>query len=169
MPCSLSTCTSALCLRELFKGMFAVPSLHTREGVHGFSWSTQCSLWLILTDTSQCLLLMIVLQKLNWLECNSPCSTSASGQYFSWKFLLEQPVIFKKHYIFLFNFFAFLPTLEDLVSSILKYSYFYSAIIRFPYPCPRHWSLMVYAKGHPATHSTRFYVCKHSPICRKAK
>lgn len=73
-----------------------------------FSWNTYYCLWLILTDTSQCLLLMIVLQKLNWLECNSPCLTSASGQYFSRKFQLEQPAIFKKDYVFLFTFFPFL-------------------------------------------------------------
>lgn len=88
--------------------------------------------WLILTDTSQCLLLMIVLQKLNWLECNSPCLTSASGQYFSWKLQLEQSVIFKKDCIFLFtSSFLFSLTPEDFVSSVLKCSYFYVAIISF--------------------------------------
>lgn len=110
---------------------------------------------------------MIVLQKLNWLEGNSPFQTSASGQYFSQKFLLEQPVIFKKYQL------CFPPHLLSSFPSPQK-SLFLP--YRIPIFCPA-------ITGCPYTHSEAWwcevnltwllvrlvFVYKHPPKLRKAK
>lgn len=138
----------ALCLEELFQGSVCVPALHSRmeSRVSAAAFAAPLA---VLTDTAQgCW----------WHFCKAKgvgVSQSLLGKRLGPGLQLGVPVRAACHlqachpqetFYFPLHLLCLLPTLEDFVSSMLKRGFFYWAVIRFPYPCSRHWGLMVHAK-----------------------